>query len=398
LPIVSGSAADVVRRLERDGDGAAGWIVEAVDSGIEVLLARDDADRLAPWEVIQPFAEQVLGDVLRRLTEDREAPEPGELRARPELVADIVARDVELQTVLGTLRLLQHHWIGLLTEEAVGAGEARALPDVVHVLVATVDGWAQASLETVLDERRRLLDSSSVQARGVVEAVVAGEPVDVESASRLLGVPLDGWHQAVAVGARPGSVVAQPAVRAVATSLERAVRGGATLRYETTTGQAWLWVSGPRRGRVAAPGDLAVEAPLVVGIGGSHQGVEGMRRSHLEAVDALRLAVRSDDTEALAYDDVALAALLSQDEERARWFVDHELGEVAGAEHGDLRDTLRAFFSTKMRIAPAAEQLFVHRNTLINRLERIERLLDHRVSERTAEVQAALLLHENGLI
>jgi DNA-binding PucR family transcriptional regulator len=45
-----------------------------------------------------------------------------------------------------------------------------------------------------------------------------------------------------------------------------------------------------------------------------------------------------------------------------------------------------------MRIAPAAERLFLHRNTLINRLERIQTILGHGVSERTAEIQAALVL------
>jgi DNA-binding PucR family transcriptional regulator len=59
-----------------------------------------------------------------------------------------------------------------------------------------------------------------------------------------------------------------------------------------------------------------------------------------------------------------------------------------------LRATLRAFFATRMRVAPTAELLFLHRNTLISRLDRVERLLGHRVSERTAEVQAALLLSE----
>lgn len=54
------------------------------------------------------------------------------------------------------------------------------------------------------------------------------------------------------------------------------------------------------------------------------------------------------------------------------------------------RNTLRAFFAAKMRIAPAAENLFVHRNTLIHRLGRIEEMLGHPVGERSAEVQAAL--------
>ena len=59
-----------------------------------------------------------------------------------------------------------------------------------------------------------------------------------------------------------------------------------------------------------------------------------------------------------------------------------------------LRSSLQAFYRMKMRIAPAAELLFVHRNTLISRLERAEAHLGRKVGDRTAETQAALLLHD----
>ena len=62
---------------------------------------------------------------------------------------------------------------------------------------------------------------------------------------------------------------------------------------------------------------------------------------------------------------------------------------------GELRNTLRAFFATRMRIATAAERLLVHRNTLIHRLDRIEKLVGHPLSERTAEVQESLMIAEH---
>ncbi|MCK9913342.1 helix-turn-helix domain-containing protein [Microbacteriaceae bacterium K1510] len=48
------------------------------------------------------------------------------------------------------------------------------------------------------------------------------------------------------------------------------------------------------------------------------------------------------------------------------------------------------FFDTRMRIAPAADRLFIHRNTLVIRLEKAERLMGHRLIERTTATQAAL--------
>jgi DNA-binding PucR family transcriptional regulator len=135
---------------------------------------------------------------------------------------------------------------------------------------------------------------------------------------------------------------------------------------------------------------------LVVGIGGIHEGSAGLRRTHLEAMDAA-MALRNFGVSAAAgIDDVGLVAVFGNDTERATWFVERELKELAGddAQTGELRDTLRAFYAARMRVAPAAEHLFLHRNTLINRLGRVEALLGHSVAERTAEVQAALRVHD----
>jgi hypothetical protein len=363
---------DVVAALE------PGWVERAVDHGLADVLAAADADRLAPYEVIRPLAEQSLRNVLRRLVGEDAEPDRS---AAQTLARDIVARDVDLHQVTTLLRTLQHDWLRELAEHAVAQGAAAVVPDVARELTASVDGWVETFVEAVLDERRRRLDTGHVRARAVVEAVVAGEPVDVESGSALLGVPLDGPHVACVVAARAGAALTEPAVRAVVRSLV-----GPVLRYETATGQVWLWASATR-------GDPTGPDPVQVGLGGPHDGVAGMRRAHLEAREALRVGALTGSP-VTAYADVALAALLSQDEERARWYVAAELGALAAPDAADLRDTLRAFFGTRMRVAPAAEQLFVHRNTFINRLERIERLLGHPVAERTAEVQAALLLHE----
>lgn len=137
-------------------------------------------------------------------------------------------------------------------------------------------------------------------------------------------------------------------------------------------------------------------APLLVGIGEPHPGADGFRRTFLEASDALMLAVSLGESGGVSYGDAALAIVLSRDEERARWFVEHELRELATdtPEMADMRNTLRVFFDTRMRIAPAAERLFLHRNTLINRLERLQAVLGHSVAERSAETQAALVLAE----
>ena len=168
------------------------------------------------------------------------------------------------------------------------------------------------------------------------------------------------------------------------------------LRYETTAGTVHVWVTADRPPRAPHVEDLRVPSPLLVGVGEPHPGTAGFRRTFLEASDALSLAGRRGAPGGVCYRDEALAIVLSRDEERARWFVQHALGDLAddSPEMSEMRDTLRTFFDTRMRITPAAERLFLHRNTLINRLERIEGVLGHGVAERSAETQAALVLAE----
>jgi hypothetical protein len=259
-----------------------------------------------------------------------------------------------------------------------------------------MDAWIGAATDAIVDERRRVYLAEQVRVRSAIESLVAAEPVDIEAATRLLRIPLVGWHLGCAIGIPPGGAVERRALDGIVHLCARAVGSERMLRYETSAGKVHVWVSTDRRPRTPRVEDLRVPAPLLVGIGEPHPGADGFRRTFLEASDALRLATSLGDNGGLSYGDAALAIVLSRDEERARWFVEHELRDLAAdsPEMADMRNTLRTFFDTRMRIAPAAERLFLHRNTLINRLERIQAVLGHRVVERPAETQAALVLAE----
>lgn len=92
-----------------------------------------------------------------------------------------------------------------------------------------------------------------------------------------------------------------------------------------------------------------------------------------------------------AYDDVRLAVLASGDEEAAAQFVSDTLGRLADAD-ADLRETLRVYLQEDANTARAATRLFTHRNTVLNRLERAERLLPQPLSGRHLNVGLALEL------
>jgi len=56
----------------------------------------------------------------------------------------------------------------------------------------------------------------------------------------------------------------------------------------------------------------------------------------------------------------------------------------------DLRDTLCVYIGEQFSAARAARALYTHRNTVLNRLQRAERLLPHRLTGHGLEIGVAL--------
>jgi hypothetical protein len=370
--------------------GPRRWAVGAVEEALDGMRAQPDADLLAPWEEIRAFAQHVLAAILTGEGEP-------ELEAvvDPRVVGDIVARDVHLPGVTDTMRTVQRSWLRRLLAAGSDAGlDADELAELATRAARVLDRWVDAMHAAVLSERWRRVDSAQARARWAVESLIDGTLTDEDAADAALGVRTGAWHLGCVIGS-PGVVeIERRLVDAAASAFARAAGRGAITRHDTTTGRVWLWSTAED-----PPGpvdDLDLPAPLVAGLGVARAGIAGFRRTHLDARRALDVALLAADPRTSAHRDTALAGLLAQDEERARWFVDDELGPLAAdtAEAAELRHTLTVFFATRMRIAPAADALFVHRNTLINRLDRIESMLGHTVAARPAETQSALVLAE----
>lgn len=146
----------------------------------------------------------------------------------------------------------------------------------------------------------------------------------------------------------------------------------------------------------AAPAALAalrrVGPRARVGIGGSYTGVEGLRWSYLEAREALdrgpgihhgdplnlhRLLFNSPDLPVRELSEATLAPLLEADRRR---------------EGQDLLTTLRTYLELDGSVQATAEAMYVHRNTIHQRLGRIEKLTNRSVSRTQDRVQFWLAL------
>ncbi|WP_328727388.1 PucR family transcriptional regulator [Streptomyces sp. NBC_00259] len=154
-----------------------------------------------------------------------------------------------------------------------------------------------------------------------------------------------------------------------------------TLIIPAHDNSVWVWfaVSGEtaedhiRHLRSSLPEPAGVRAAL----GPPAPGPHGMRRSHLGALQAQRMALHASGSWLCDYQDIRLAALVTADSEHARWFVQEVLGPLAseGARLRELRETLRVYLAEERSTRTAAERLHIARNTVTYRVKRAEELL-----------------------
>lgn len=389
-----GTLAELLR--SRLGDGVLRWMLGTVRASLATLGDRID-DPLAPRAKFRVLSQHMLTNILLELAEEGSFPVEKRVIDR-EIVSDFVARDISLPVIASAFRHVQREWLARLIDATIvaGADAPHLMPDLVNSVTSTVDAWVVAMVDALVQERRRVAQTEQLRVRSTIEALISGAHLDVATTSILLRRPMNGWHTCCVIGALAGEVVDRQEVDAVEWFLSRSNGRSPVLRYENSSGKTYLWTTTENSQPSLSCTALGISAPHIAGVGEPHRGAEGFRRSFVEAGDALQLALRTEADGGLDYRDAALAITLIQDDERARWFVEYELGGLAGdsAELADMRNTLQAFFATRMRIAPAAERLFIHRNTLIRRLERIEKLIGHPLSERNAEIQAALSIAE----
>jgi len=137
--------------------------------------------------------------------------------------------------------------------------------------------------------------------------------------------------------------------------------------------------------------------PLAMGIGRAAEALMGLRDSYREARQAQMMARRLAEPNALYFGELNVYRLLFQLEDNPELgaFADEVLGKLIAydrAQGTELVPTLSAYFTHKGNLSQTAEALFVHRNTLLYRMERIKEIggLDLDNPETRFNIQLAL--------
>lgn len=225
----------------------------------------------------------------------------------------------------------------------------------------------------------------------------AADPAGLPVRARRLGVNLNHPH---AVFVLHPETVPRPRLLAAAARVAQTRTGLAGLHHDDVV--LVFPAETPGAGAASLANELrqALAGPVTVGAAGPVTGPAGFADAYAEARrcrTALRALGREGTGAALR--DLGFLGVLLGDQTDLGGYVRQTLGPVLAydAKRGtDLTHTLQAYFDAATSRSRAAEALHVHVNTVVQRLDRIGRLLgpDWQRPERALEIQLALRVHQ----
>ncbi|MEU6577545.1 PucR family transcriptional regulator [Streptomyces sp. NPDC046805] len=308
------------------------------------------------------------------------------------IARDLVRRGLD-ESALDTYRVGQGVAVRVWTQIACSlTDDTEELSELLDVslrsISAFVDDTVAALAARMHVERGELTRGTHAERREIVTLLLDGAPITRQHAQTRLGYALDPTHTAAVVWTDDPDADLHQLDRA-ADALATAAGQAVPLSVLASAATRWVWVHGhPHADQLqAALGRLST---VRIALGSAAPGVDGFRRSHLDALTTQQMLARLSSTQRLAsYDEVELVTLLTQDPERADRFVIRTLGDLATAP-ADIIEAVRVFVAEQCNASRAATRLFTHRNTLLRRLARADQLLPLPLSAHPLDVAAAL--------
>jgi len=125
--------------------------------------------------------------------------------------------------------------------------------------------------------------------------------------------------------------------------------------------------------------DFEIEAYIGIGLG--YEYLADVRESYTEAKSALQLISMEKQKYVLSYNDMGIHSLISQIRSPRTLdnYINDKLGKLIEADKvqdSELCNTLRAYIENNCNSNATAELLFIHRNTMRYRLDKIEKILN----------------------
>lgn len=319
-----------------------------------------------------------------------------------DLALSIARRQLELGVLLKVYRIAAAAVWEFFTQVAASVPEDG--PDRSDVLIYLWDHggtWINEAVEQLIGvfyaEREATMHGTLARRTETVHALLRGDNLSVDEASKLLNHPLRSRQTALVIWSDTGTSTDVLVELNKLASVAAAETGATLLTMPAGRGEIWCWLS--TSDDVDAPRltealDSASAAPRArVALGASGTGLDGFRDSHREAVDVQRLvASTASPQRCTRYGDVELACLVAGNEPGVRSLIRRELAKLAEPDPAldRVRETVAVYLELGASVEQAANSLFVHKNTIRYRLAQAEELLGHPLSERRTQVALAL--------
>ena len=338
------------------------------------LLHWANANLQRPGEPVEPYVSTDMVDTAREL-----------------------ARRGMSELLLNTARAAQNTAWELWMKMAFSlTQDPEELAELLEVSSRSISAFIDSNMRLVtqimLDEKNAQARDEHIDKRSLVSRLLDGREVDTGQIGRQLGYSLSQKHCACLVWSESPDAEIRP-LEDAAHALARLTGAAEPLMVFAGCATLWVWSGAAKPLDLNRLQGIAQQFPGVrAAIGSPGAGLNGFRRSHLEALATQRLMGRLAGAPSVAsIDQVRMVSLMTQDDRAARQFVASMLGRLA-TESTVLQRSLHAFLAHGCNITQTAEALGTHRNTLLRRLERAQDLLPVPLADHRIQIAAALEL------
>lgn len=379
------------------GEGAVAWATE-VGEAIATKMGKEVPQVVQTASQFSVLRRTTTSSTLRALTLVTGLGEPESSLVSAEALEtaqDFARRGLELNDILRSIRVGSTVLVKALLDAIIEHGNDNGeLRRVSILMLEVMDDFTSVITTTFIDERRAQEADVSAARLDLARALIDGKPVDEDVATRLLDHPLKADHLAlIASSDSPGNLrrVVDPVFRHWGTPQAKLIIpvGGHSL---------WAWAAFTPATACRDESPLPSYDNVNIAVGQLGPGVDGFRRTHLEAkaVERLQSLSTTARTSTISHQDVDLEALLLMDAEAAKLFAARYLGPLAGSEPRiiELRSTLEPYLACDHSLNKVAELKHISRNTVTYRVQQALAMCEHPPGEDTTKLRAALAIVE----
>ncbi|PKV94527.1 DNA-binding PucR family transcriptional regulator [Amycolatopsis echigonensis] len=321
--------------------------------------------------------------------------------AAAEYARRFAQHELSLEALLRAYRLGEHRfeqWAIEALERQPNIDTQLAL-GVLAELSRRTNRYIDQVIEGLIDifetERRRWSSRTGAARAAQIRLVLDSDTLTEDAAQQLLAFPMRQWHCA-AVAWLPAEGAGE--LQAAARLLQEVCGRGPALTMLADDRTLWSWTVSTERDDIEVErlraGVAEIGGGLRLALGAPGYGLPGFRGSLREAVRARAVAETDEDQSqnVVLFDDVAIAALLTEHSDDVYRWIARVLGDLVADDPGteQLRETLRVFLDTDGSYTHAAARLHLHKNTVHYRVRKAEELCGRPLAEHRLEVEVAL--------